>query len=611
VTEQDILKKKRLSTYYLKIVSIIGCLVIICSIPSISISENLIFFLFLILLLLISGYIHVPLISLRAYSTFNLPILSIIYLFFGISTTIVALASVVTLEAIHRRRNFLSMLFNMGQFAISLAAAHYLTNSIEFLVIQVNFSTMIEFSIMMILFILGFVVINNLIVDVLIWLRPMPYSWRDWRMKSLQETIVATFSYLYLLFLFAYANQMEGYLIKCTYLLFLLILVLVSATISFVKKVKIDQERMNSLYMVTTELNRESTKNFYEKISMLGDTFNSYALVLLVKKNREWKALLKHGEVKSEILISPLLKEDLEAIQKPAYFFGRDFNSLPGKEIFNDMILSQAFYPLMVDNEKIGFFIVGKISENKLSFEEMRSFNVLSNFLASFVKTRALTFEYEKRMIVEERNRIAREIHDGIGQSLAGVVFQMESSLRKNQNELGDLRQTIEQSIPKLRQSIKEVRQSIYSLKPCPSEQYGLIPAIQEKIQSIKAENEKEIVFLTKGEPYPLSIRSEKMIYDIVQESLQNAIKHSKAEKIEVLLKYQSEDTLVKIKDNGIGFSLYEKMIQAKIESHYGILNMNELAQKLGAKLIIDSAVGNGTEIKLSIPFPNLKGEVS
>jgi two-component system, NarL family, sensor histidine kinase DegS len=609
--ELDTMKKKRISGYYMKIVSIVGCLVIISSVPLFSISKDPIFFLFIVLLLLFSAYIHVPLISLRVYSTFNLPILSIVYLNFGITTTIVVHAAVVTVEAIHRRRNFPSLLFNVGQYSISLAVAHLLTKVLKVFVVDGDLQTLLELSIIMLFFNFSFVIINNLLVDVLIRLRPFPYSWKDWRLKTLQEIIVAIFSYLYIVFLVAYANQMEGYLIKCTYILFLLILVLVAAAISFVKKVNNDRERMNSLYMVTTELNRESTKNFYEKISMLGETFNAYALVILVKENEDWKVLLKHGDVKSDILISHKLKEELEAIQKTAFFSGRDFKSLPGKEIFNDEILSQAFYPLMVDNEKIGFFIVGKLSELKFSFEEMRSFNVLSNFLASFVKTRALTFEYEKRMIVEERNRIAREIHDGIGQSLAGVVFQMESSLRKNQHEIGNLRQTIEQSIPKLRQSIKDVRQSIYSLKPCPSEQYGLKQAIQEKIQSIKAENEKEIVFLTKGEPYPLSIRSEKMIYDIVQESLQNAIKHSKAEKIEILLKYQSEDTLVKITDNGIGFSLYEKMVQAKIESHYGILNMNELAQKLGAKLIIDSAVGKGTEIKLSIPFPNVKGEVS
>jgi two-component system, NarL family, sensor histidine kinase DegS len=609
--ELDSVKRKRISSYYMKIVSIIGCLVIICSIPFFSVSKDPIFFLIILLLLLFSAYIHVPLISLRVYSTFNLPILSIVYLYFGITTTIVAQAAVVTVEAIHRRRNFQSLLFNMGQYAISLAVAHLLTKVLKVFAVDGDLPTLLEFSIIMLFFNFSFVVINNLLVDVLIRIRPFPYSWKDWRMKTLQEIIVVISSYLYIVFQFAYANQMEGYLIKCTYVLFLLILVLVAAAISFVKKVNNDRERMNSLYMVTTELNRESTKTFYEKISMLGETFNAYALVILVKENKEWKVLLKHGDVKPDILISPKLKEDLESIQKTAFFSGRDFKSLPGKEIFHDEILSQAFYPLMVDNEKIGFFIAGKLSELKFSFEEMRSFNVLSNFLASFVKTRALTFEYEKRMIVEERNRIAREIHDGIGQSLAGVVFQMESSLRKNQHEVGNLRKTIEQSIPKLRQSIKDVRQSIYSLKPCPSEQYGLKQAIQEKIQSIKAENEKDIVFLSKGEPYPLSIRSEKMIYDIVQESLQNAIKHSKADKIEILLKYQSEDTLVKIKDNGVGFSLYEKMIQAKIESHYGILNMNELAQKLGAKLIIDSSVGNGTEIKLSIPFPNLKGEVS
>lgn len=89
---------------------------------------------------------------------------------------------------------------------------------------------------------------------------------------------------------------------------------------------------------------------------------------------------------------------------------------------------------------------------------------------------------------------------------------------------------------------------------------------------------------------------------------MQNIVKHAKAEKVNVLLSYQREHVLLKVKDNGIGFSLFESMVKTKCEPHYGILHMNEQAEQLGATLQIDSSVGKGTEITLLIPDSQTRG---
>lgn len=94
-----------------------------------------------------------------------------------------------------------------------------------------------------------------------------------------------------------------------------------------------------------------------------------------------------------------------------------------------------------------------------------------------------------------------------------------------------------------------------------------------------------------------------------MQESLQNIVKHAQADNVEILLSKQREHVLLKVKDNGIGFSLFESMIKAKSEPHYGILHMNEQAEQLEATLQIDSSAGKGTKITLLIPDSETRGD--
>ena len=110
-------------------------------------------------------------------------------------------------------------------------------------------------------------------------------------------------------------------------------------------------------------------------------------------------------------------------------------------------------------------------------------------------------------MILEERNRIAREIHDGIAQTLAGVIFQLESAQKKYRDNPIDMQQVVEKSIKDLRRSLGEVRYSIYALKPYPTQQLGLKQAIASKIKSLKQEYELDITYHERGHVRALSFQ--------------------------------------------------------------------------------------------------------
>ena len=102
----------------------------------------------------------------------------------------------------------------------------------------------------------------------------------------------------------------------------------------------------------------------------------------------------------------------------------------------------------------------------------------------------------------------------------------------------------------------------------------------------------------------------EKVLFDTFQESLHNAIKHSKAMKVEVLLSYQTEHILLKIKDEGKGFSLFQAMLKAKGTSRISAIpQMNDAAEKINASLQIDSKEGAGTEVSITVPRMGIEGE--
>jgi two-component system, NarL family, sensor histidine kinase DegS len=600
MTDKEILFRKKVSDYYIILIGIFGWAFILYSIPFANFPEKPIVLLLLVVLMLLAEYFPIPLFTITMFSTMTFPILFIMNLYFGIYTATVAFAFVLIFESFHHKRSLRSTVFNIAQYTLSLVGADWL---IKIWISQYPLDEPFASLLIIFAFTSFYFLINNVLNDILFTIRPFPFTKEEWKSKALQEFFIAKLSIILLAFLEIYTNYLPENVIDFTTILFLFLWIGITTTSSILTKARINRKRLNALSILSTELNRINTKDFDEKKSLLLETFHAQAFVLLVKEQNAWKLLLKDGHVKNEVTLSDEMSLYLDEVSDMTMVTGKDIEKLPRNDIFNKMILSQIFSPLSVDDETVGMLIVGRVSEIGFIHDEIRSLTVLSNVLASTLKTRSLLLENEKLLILEERSRIARDIHDGIGQSLAGIVFQMESSLRKKSGNKGNLpNKQIEQWIDKLRDSLKELRQSIYSLRTCPVEKHGLKRAIEEKVQKMELEEDASITFTQKGEPYALSYQIEKVIYDIFQESLQNSVKHAQADKIEVQLKYGPEQTMIKIKDDGIGFSLYDKLIKGQTEPHFGILTMSELAHDFGAKLEIDSAEGKGTEIRLGIP---------
>jgi two-component system, NarL family, sensor histidine kinase DegS len=200
----------------------------------------------------------------------------------------------------------------------------------------------------------------------------------------------------------------------------------------------------------------------------------------------------------------------------------------------------------------------------------------------------------------EERKRLSREIHDGPAQMMANVMMRsdlVERIYRERgaDEALGEIR-----SLKKMvRNALYEVRRIIYDLRPMALDDLGLVPTLKKYLQTIEEyHNSTTITFQNIGEDKRLPPKYEVALFRMIQESVQNALKHAEAREIQVKLEIKKSNAIAVIKDNGKGFDINEK----KDES-FGLIGMRERVELLEGQLSIDSKFNTGTVVLIQIPL--------
>lgn len=203
----------------------------------------------------------------------------------------------------------------------------------------------------------------------------------------------------------------------------------------------------------------------------------------------------------------------------------------------------------------------------------------------------------------EERNRIAMDIHDGIGQMLTSLKYQIESIDLK----VGDkARQKIAEVDQLIKEVIREVRRVTFNLKPTVLGDYGLQAALNVFVQEIGKLVDVKLTYKTSGKIDRLPQKIENNIFRIIQEAINNAIKYSQAETIEIDLNQSDDDLIIMVKDEGKGFDT--RLVEARsvnIESGRGFFNMYERTEYVNGHLSIQSEPSRGTTVTLTVPVKN------
>jgi PAS domain S-box-containing protein len=202
----------------------------------------------------------------------------------------------------------------------------------------------------------------------------------------------------------------------------------------------------------------------------------------------------------------------------------------------------------------------------------------------------------EHASILEERNRMAREIHDTLAQSFTGILLQVGAATQVLADDLDATQVHLEmlEMIDELaRIGLAEARRSVAALRPQLLEEGNLQSALHRLVVQMRATADTTLFYESKGTAYSLPAEAENHLLRIGQEALTNAIRYAEANEIRLELVYEAARCTLCVKDNGRGFSV------GSIPSvgGFGLLGMSERAAHMGAQLTIQSQPGQGTEI--------------
>jgi PAS domain S-box-containing protein len=200
---------------------------------------------------------------------------------------------------------------------------------------------------------------------------------------------------------------------------------------------------------------------------------------------------------------------------------------------------------------------------------------------------------------LEERTRIAQELHDTLLQTFLSASMQLSVVLDDvAQDAL--VKPRLDRILQLMNQGIEEGRSTIRGLRSSDSPTLDLVLALSRVQKELAVHPDIDFRVIVAGRQQPLRPPIRDQIYRIGREALANAFRHSQAKRVEFELEYADSDLRIRVRDNGCGID--PRVLQAGREGHWGLAGMRERAEKMGAQLEVKSGVTAGTEVKLTVP---------
>ncbi|MBW4639225.1 MAG: AAA family ATPase [Gloeocapsa sp. UFS-A4-WI-NPMV-4B04] len=203
----------------------------------------------------------------------------------------------------------------------------------------------------------------------------------------------------------------------------------------------------------------------------------------------------------------------------------------------------------------------------------------------------------EEASILEERNRIAREIHDTLAQAFTGILVHMGATSRIVTTNPEAIQTHINTVRDLARSGLTEARRSVAALRPQSLEEGNLWTALERLVVSMQSSTETSSICEIIGTPYVLPAETENNLLRIAQEAFTNAVRYANAAEIRIELVYELRQCFLQIRDNGQGFEVNPTILNRG----FGLLGITERAKRIGAQLSIESRLGQGTEVIVSV----------
>lgn len=259
-----------------------------------------------------------------------------------------------------------------------------------------------------------------------------------------------------------------------------------------------------------------------------------------------------------------------------------------------------ASIPLDAHGKPLGVLNVASTDWGDLREEDLQLLYLVGDLLGIAIE-RARLFTHSVELgAIEERNRLAREIHDTLAQGLTAIALQLETAdaLLESGASSDRVRQTVTQALTLTRSNLEEARRSVMDLRAAPLEGRPLDQALKALVDEWQSRRKIKVEFEVVGGVRPLPVRIEIGLYRILQEALTNIGRHAYAHKVNIHLTVMPDQIRLAIHDDGRGFDPAQAT-----PNRYGLIGMNERAKLLSGALEVSSSPGEGTQLEIFIPL--------
>ena len=255
--------------------------------------------------------------------------------------------------------------------------------------------------------------------------------------------------------------------------------------------------------------------------------------------------------------------------------------------------------PIVASGRTLGLLNLESPQPAGFSDEDMAILETVADVLAGALENARLYRRAQAAAVLEERNRLARELHDSVSQQLFSMTLtapaaraQMEKNPQRAAAQLDRLQETATAALA-------EMRALIFQLRPPALRDQGLVAALQQHAQALSRREGISIALSVVGDDR-MARGLEQPLFRIVQESLNNVVKHADARTVTVSLEFGAEQVLLRVTDDGQGFD--PDATPSGQGRHLGMISMRERAAEIGGTMELRSRIGGGTDVTVTVP---------
>jgi len=301
------------------------------------------------------------------------------------------------------------------------------------------------------------------------------------------------------------------------------------------------------------------------------------------------------------------------ALRSPEPCVVPDVSQEPDLQSFDSLksCRSASLIPLRANMRTYGLMVVASGSAGAFTGEQIENLTALANYAIIALHNAQLIFDLKEersKLISKEevvRHQLARDLHDGPAQAVAAITMNVEFIKRLLERDPRRVLEELDKLSGLAKRTTYEIRTMLFELRPLVLETQGLKVTLEQYLERFRGNSAGAAILLEAdgAADVQLETKTEGTLFNIIQEAVNNALKHAKAKHVWVRLRREGRNLIAIVQDDGIGFDMQAVMRTYEKRGSFGLLNIDERARLVGGGAEIQSAPDNGTTVTIIVPI--------